>query len=53
LNIHELKFAMKALGFDEKKPEVSRILRQYDKNEEGVITFEDFFKVSEYFEKKN
>ena len=41
---------MKALGFDEKKPEVLKILRQYDKNEEGVIAFEDFFKVSKYFE---
>ncbi|CAG8681201.1 2116_t:CDS:2 [Rhizophagus irregularis] len=45
LDIHGLKFAMKALGFDEKKPELLRILRQHDKNEEGVIAFEDFFKV--------
>ncbi|PKC59733.1 EF-hand protein [Rhizophagus irregularis] len=48
LDIHGLKFAMKALGFDEKKPELLRILRQHDKNEEGVIAFEDFFKVSKY-----
>ncbi|RIA95289.1 EF-hand protein [Glomus cerebriforme] len=45
LDIHGLKFAMKALGFDEKKPEVLKILRQHDKNEDDVITFEDFFKV--------
>ncbi|GBB90842.1 hypothetical protein RclHR1_17940005 [Rhizophagus clarus] len=45
LDIHGLKFAMKALGFDEKKPELLKILRQHDKNEEGVIAFEDFFKV--------
>ncbi|CAG8461664.1 15132_t:CDS:2 [Funneliformis caledonium] len=40
----ELKTAMKALGFDEKKPELLKIIRQYDKSDEGLISYEDFFK---------
>ncbi|CAG8557852.1 18940_t:CDS:2 [Acaulospora morrowiae] len=40
------KVAMRALGFDEKKTEVLRIIRQYDKNDNGKIVFEDFNKVN-------
>jgi len=35
---------MRALGFDERKPEVLKIIRQYDKNDDGTIVFEDFNK---------
>ncbi|CAG8743944.1 12103_t:CDS:2, partial [Racocetra fulgida] len=47
LDSHELKVAMRALGFNEKKAEVLEIIRKYDKNDEGVISFEDFDKVKE------
>ncbi|CAG8581559.1 14369_t:CDS:2 [Acaulospora morrowiae] len=33
------------LRFDEKKTEVLKIIRQYDKNDNGKIVFEDFNKV--------
>ncbi|CAG8745853.1 19909_t:CDS:2 [Cetraspora pellucida] len=39
------KDAMRALGFNEKKAEILEIIRKYDKNDEGVISFEDFDKV--------
>lgn len=39
---------MRALGFDESKSEVLKVIRQYDKNDDGTIVFDDFFKVSEY-----
>ncbi|KAJ3218232.1 Calcium-binding component of the spindle pole body (SPB) half-bridge [Dinochytrium kinnereticum] len=45
LDYHELKVAMRALGFDVKKAEVLKILREYDKNGQGLIEFEDFNKV--------
>ncbi|KAJ3193701.1 Calcium-binding component of the spindle pole body (SPB) half-bridge [Irineochytrium annulatum] len=45
LDYHELKVAMRALGFDVKKTEVLKILREYDKNGQGLIDFEDFNKV--------
>ncbi|CAG8648270.1 5234_t:CDS:2, partial [Dentiscutata heterogama] len=47
LDPHELKVAMRALGFNEKKAEVLEIIHKYDKNNEGVISFEDFNKVNE------
>eukprot|EP00842_Homolaphlyctis_polyrhiza_P004611 jgi/Hompol1/5150/HPOL_001896-RA len=45
LDFHELKVAMRALGFDVKKAEVLKILRDYDKEGHGLIEFEDFSKV--------
>ncbi|RHZ82707.1 hypothetical protein Glove_104g43 [Diversispora epigaea] len=45
MDFHELKVAMRALGFDENKSEVLKIIRQYDKNDDGTIVFDDFFKV--------
>ncbi|KAJ3150023.1 Calcium-binding component of the spindle pole body (SPB) half-bridge [Geranomyces michiganensis] len=37
---------MRALGFDVKKPEVLKILREYEKNgQTGLIDFDDFNKV--------
>jgi centrin-3 len=48
LDYHELKVAMRALGFDVKKAEVLKLLRDYDKNGQGLMDFEDFNKISKY-----
>ncbi|KAJ3416527.1 Calcium-binding component of the spindle pole body (SPB) half-bridge [Chytridiales sp. JEL 0842] len=45
LDYHELKVAMRALGFDVKKAEVLKILREFDKDGQGLIEFDDFNKV--------
>ncbi|KAJ8594992.1 Ca2+-binding EF-hand protein [Rhizopogon salebrosus TDB-379] len=46
LDYHELKVAMRALGFDMKKAEVLKILRDHDKSGHGLIDFEDFAKIN-------
>jgi len=48
VDYHELKVAMRALGFDLKKAEVLKILRDHDKSGHGLMDYEDFAKVSEY-----
>ncbi|KAF5332590.1 hypothetical protein D9611_005229 [Ephemerocybe angulata] len=45
VDYHELKVAMRALGFDMKKAEVLKILRDHDKTNHGLMDFEDFAKV--------
>ncbi|NXC66673.1 CETN3 protein, partial [Anhinga anhinga] len=45
INYHELKVAMRALGFDVKKADVLKILKEYDQEATGKITFEDFNEV--------
>ncbi|XP_041042187.1 centrin-3 isoform X2 [Carcharodon carcharias] len=45
IDYHELKVAMRALGFDVKKADVLKILRDYDRNGTGKISFEDFNEV--------
>lgn len=45
LDYHELKVAMKALGFDAKKSEVLDLLRTYDPQNKRLITYDDFFQV--------
>lgn len=47
VDYHELKVAMRALGFDLKKAEVLKILRDHDKTGQGLMDFEDFAKISE------
>ena len=47
LDYHELKVAMRALGFDLKKAEVLKLLRDHDKDGNGLIDFDDFAKISE------
>ena len=49
VDYHELKVAMRALGFDLKKAEVLKILRDHDKTGHGLMDFDDFAKVSECF----
>jgi len=39
------KVSLKALGFERKKAEVLKILRDYDRNNSGKICFEDFNEV--------
>jgi centrin-3 len=46
VDYHELKVAMRALGFDLKKAEVLKILRDHDKSGHGLMDFEDFAKIS-------
>src|ERR1700749_5318474 len=46
LDYHELKVAMRALGFDLKKAEVLKLLREHDKGHEGLMAFEDFVRIS-------
>jgi centrin-3 len=52
IDYHELKVAMRALGFDVKKDAVLKILRDHDRSLDrigatgrGVIIYEDFYKV--------
>lgn len=39
---------MRALGFDVKKADVLKTLRDYDREGTGKISFDDFNEVSEY-----
>lgn len=50
IDYHELKVAMRALGFDLKKAEVLKLLRDHDKRGEGLMGWEDFLGISEYTE---
>ncbi|ELT88044.1 hypothetical protein CAPTEDRAFT_126483 [Capitella teleta] len=45
IDYHELKVAMRALGFEVKKADVLKILKDYDRDGTGKITFEDFNEV--------
>ena len=47
LDYHELKVAMRALGFDLKKAEVLKILRDHDKTGHQLMEYDDFVKISE------
>lgn len=40
---------MRALGFDVKKADVLKILKDYDRAGSGKITFEDFNEVGRYW----
>jgi len=39
---------MRALGFDVKKADVLKILKDYDRDGTGKISFQDFSEVSKY-----
>ncbi|XP_071942146.1 centrin-3 isoform X2 [Antedon mediterranea] len=45
IDYHELKVAMKALGFEVKKADVLKVLRDYDRENTGKISFKDFNEV--------
>jgi len=42
IDYHELKVAMRALGFDVKKADVLKLMKEYDRKESGQIEFADF-----------
>lgn len=44
--------AMRALGFDVKKADVLKIMKDYDREASGKITFDDFNEVSKYIYNK-
>lgn len=48
VDYHELKVAMRALGFDLKKAEVLKLLRDHDKTGNQLMDFEDFAKISTF-----
>lgn len=43
-----LQVAMRALGFEVKKVDVLKILKDYDREGNGKITFEDFNEVGKF-----
>ncbi|EOQ99451.1 hypothetical protein E3P92_02615 [Wallemia ichthyophaga] len=45
IDYHELKVSFRALGFDLKKPEVLKLLRDHDRRGDGLMEYEDFFKI--------
>jgi centrin-3 len=45
IDYHELKVAMRALGFDVRKPEVLELMREYDKTSSGRIEYPDFLEI--------
>ncbi len=48
IDYHELKVAMRALGFDMKKAEVLKLLRDNDREGDGLMDFEAFQRISEW-----
>lgn len=48
IDYHELKVAMRALGFDLKKAEVLKIIRDQDKHGSGKMDFDEFLKLSKF-----
>ena len=45
IDFHELKVAMRAVGFDASKQELQKIIRDNDKDGSGLINLEDFMDV--------
>ena len=42
MDYHQLKVSMRALGFDVRKAEVLRLMKEYDRADSGVISYADF-----------
>ncbi len=47
IDYHELKVAMRALGFELKKAEVLKIVRDHDRDGDGLVEYAEFERVSE------
>ena len=45
VDYHELKVAMRALGFDVKKQEVLNLMREFDREGSGQIEYPDFLEI--------
>ena len=41
-----LQVAIRALGFEVKKADVMKIIKDYDREGKGKVTFQDFFEIS-------
>merc|ERR1712066_149308 len=46
IDYYELKVALKALGFEVKKPEIERLFRSYDPQDTGNISRQDFMEIA-------
>ena len=46
IDYHELKVAMRALGFDVKKEEVKKLISEYDREGNGTVSADDFLEIS-------
>ncbi len=40
---------MRALGFDMKKPEVLKLLKEHDREGKGLMEYDDFYRISTPF----
>ena len=47
IDYHELKVALRALGFDVKKTDLQKVMADYDVDNTGKITVEDFNEICE------
>eukprot|EP00922_Rhytidocystis_sp_ex-Travisia-forbesii_P015389 GHVS01022952.1.p1 GENE.GHVS01022952.1~~GHVS01022952.1.p1 ORF type:complete len:198 (+),score=43.45 GHVS01022952.1:206-799(+) len=45
IDYHELKVAMRALGFEVKKADVQELMKEYDKGNTGFIDYNDFSEI--------
>ncbi|QBM86551.1 EF-hand domain pair [Metschnikowia aff. pulcherrima] len=48
LDYHELKVALRALGFELSKREVLDIIHEYDSDDRNLISYENFFHAGMY-----
>lgn len=46
IDYHELRVAMRALGFETKKQEIQKIRQEYDREDTGGIAYDDFEEIS-------
>ena len=42
IDYHQLKVSMRALGFDVRKADVLKLMKEYDRAESGFITYADY-----------
>ena len=48
IDYHELKVAMRALGFELKKAEVLKLIRDHDRQGDDLMEYDDFVKISAF-----
>lgn len=46
---HEIKVILRALGFDVKKQEVLSLIKEYDREETGVVEYSDYVELSNIY----
>jgi centrin-3 len=49
IDYHELKVALRALGFEVKKNDLQKVMADYDVENTGKITMEDFYEICMLF----